>query len=69
MADVPKDLLQEIKQLEEMLTVDTKKLKQITEHFQSELAKGLSVEGGSIVCHGNRPKLSQNKAADRLRSP
>ncbi|EMR67559.1 putative hexokinase protein [Eutypa lata UCREL1] len=48
MADVPKDLLQEIKKLEELLTVDTAKLKQMTKHFVSELDKGLSVEGGSI---------------------
>ena len=40
MADVPKDLLQEIKRLEELFTVDTKKLKGITEHFISELEKG-----------------------------
>jgi len=48
MADVPKDLLQEIKELEQLFTVDQVKLKQITEHFVHELAKGLSVEGGSI---------------------
>lgn len=48
MADVPKDLMQEIKRLEEMFAVDTAKLKSITEHFVKELAKGLSVEGGSI---------------------
>ena len=48
MADVPKDLLQEIKRLEEMFTVDTQKLKQITEHFVAELTKGLTREGGSI---------------------
>jgi hexokinase len=41
MADVPKDLLQEIKKLEELFSVDTTKLKQITDHFISELAKGL----------------------------
>ena len=40
MADVPKDLLAEIKHLEEIFTVDTAKLKSITEHFVSELAKG-----------------------------
>jgi hexokinase len=40
MADVPKDLLQEIKRLEELFTVDTAKLKSITEHFIKELAKG-----------------------------
>lgn len=40
MADVPKDLLQEIKKLEQQFTVDTTKLKQITDHFVSELEKG-----------------------------
>lgn len=39
-ADVPKNLLKEIKQLEELLTVDTAKLKEITEHFVNELTKG-----------------------------
>ncbi|KAI5466112.1 hexokinase [Mariannaea sp. PMI_226] len=48
MADVPKDLVDEIHKLEAMFTVDTTKLKEITDHFVSELAKGLSVEGGSI---------------------
>ena len=48
MADVPKDLLGEIKQLEEAFTTDTAKLKAITKHFVSELEKGLTVEGGSI---------------------
>lgn len=49
LADVPKDLLKEIEQLERLLTVDSAKLKQITDHFVKELEKGLSVEGGSIV--------------------
>lgn len=40
MADVPKDLLQEIQRLEELFTVDQTKLKAITKHFVSELAKG-----------------------------
>jgi hexokinase len=40
MADVPRDLLHEIKRLEEMFTVDQTKLKAITKHFVSELAKG-----------------------------
>lgn len=48
MADMPKDLLQEIKRLEDLFIVDTAKLKAITDHFVSELAKGLSKEGGSI---------------------
>lgn len=41
MADVPKDLLQEIKKLEEAFTVDTATLKKITDHFVSELEKGM----------------------------
>lgn len=48
LVDVPKDLLKEIEQLERLFTVDTAKLKQITDHFVNELEKGLSVEGGSI---------------------
>lgn len=40
MADVPKDLLQEIKRLEDLFTVDATKLKAVTKHFVSELAKG-----------------------------
>ncbi|KAF7558315.1 hypothetical protein G7046_g5834 [Stylonectria norvegica] len=48
MADVPKDLIAEIKKLEALFTVKTDKLKEITDHFVTELAKGLSVEGGSI---------------------
>lgn len=38
--DVAKDLVTEIEQLEQMFTVDTAKLKEITDHFVSELAKG-----------------------------
>ena len=48
MAQVPHDIQQEIKRLEELFTIDTAKLKAITDHFISELAKGLSKEGGSI---------------------
>ncbi|KOS16926.1 Hexokinase [Escovopsis weberi] len=46
--DIPKDLLNEVKALEDMFIVPAAKLKEITDHFVSELAKGLSVEGGSI---------------------
>ena len=42
MADVPKDLLQEIKKLEEQFSIDSATLKKITDHFVSELTKGLS---------------------------
>lgn len=41
MADVPKNYLEQIKQLEKQFTVDTQKLKQITDHFVSELTKGI----------------------------
>jgi hexokinase len=47
-AEIPKDLLEQIRQLEKDFTVPIEKLKQITDHFVSELTKGLSVEGGSI---------------------
>lgn len=40
LADVSKDLLDEIKRLEELFTIDTAKLKEITAHFEKELAKG-----------------------------
>jgi len=40
MADVPKDLLQEIKRLEDLFSVDKAKLKGITDHFVKELEKG-----------------------------
>lgn len=48
MADVPRDLLDEIKRLEDMFTIPTDKLKAITNHFVGELTKGLTKEGGSI---------------------
>ncbi|KEY64936.1 hypothetical protein S7711_08935 [Stachybotrys chartarum IBT 7711] len=47
-ADVPKDLLEQVRRLEELFTVPAEKLKEITNHFVSELTKGLTVEGGSI---------------------
>ena len=47
--DLPKDLAEQIKRLEDMFTVPKEKLKQITDHFVKELTKGLTVEGGSIV--------------------
>ena len=46
---MPNALLEEVKRLENELTVDTATLKKITNHFVTELAKGLTVEGGSIV--------------------
>lgn len=40
MADVPKDILEQIKGLERLFTVDQSKLKEITDHFVKELTKG-----------------------------
>jgi hexokinase len=51
MADMPQDLKSQIEKLEEQFVVDTSKLKAISDHFVGELVKGLSKEGGSIVCH------------------
>ncbi|KAJ4296125.1 hexokinase [Collariella sp. IMI 366227] len=48
LVDAPKDLLTEIKHLEEQFTIGTAKLKEITDHFVNELEKGLSRKGGSI---------------------
>lgn len=46
------DALQdEFTQLRELFTVDSAKLKQITDHFVHELEIGLSGQGGDIVCH------------------
>jgi hypothetical protein len=42
MADVPKDLLTEIKKLEELFMVDTALMKKISAHFITELDKGES---------------------------
>ena len=45
MADVPKDLLAQIKELERTFLVDGEKLKEITNHFVSELERGMDLEG------------------------
>ena len=42
MADVPDDLLEQIKYLEGVFTVDQAKLKEVTNHFVKELEKGKS---------------------------
>lgn len=47
-SDVPQQLLEEIKVLEDILTVPASKLQSITEHFITELDKGLSKQGGNI---------------------
>lgn len=40
MHDLPQNLLQQIKDFEDMFTVDRAKLKQIVNHFVKELEKG-----------------------------
>jgi hexokinase len=52
---MPSDLKAQIDKLEEIFTVSTTKLKEISDHFVSELQRGLSKEGGTIVgCIGHR---------------
>lgn len=43
MAHVPGSLLEVIKELEDIFTVDQQKLKKITDHFVKELEKGISL--------------------------
>jgi hypothetical protein len=52
--DIPKDLLEQIQYLEELFTVDTKKLKEISNHFVSELAKGGFVMSSSFFWGSSR---------------
>ncbi|PWY92934.1 hypothetical protein BO70DRAFT_384286 [Aspergillus heteromorphus CBS 117.55] len=47
-ADIPQDLLKQIKDFEDEFTVNSATLKKVVDHFVSELEKGLSVEGGNI---------------------
>lgn len=46
---MPTDLKTQIDKLEELFLVPTAKLKEISDHFVSELKRGLSKEGGTIV--------------------
>lgn len=48
MANVPKNLLEEIANLENLFIVSPQKLKEITDHFIGELEKGLSKDGANI---------------------
>ena len=48
MADVPQSLVEEIATLERLFTVNTEKLKQITEHLVGELQKGLDRNGANV---------------------
>lgn len=41
MTDIPKSLLDQIKEFEDVFTVDRQKLKDIVAHFIKELEKGI----------------------------
>jgi hexokinase len=47
--DLPQNLQHQIQEYEETFTVSTETLKKVVDHFEKELEKGLSVEGGNIV--------------------
>ena len=49
MADVPKNLQDEIKNLEDQFIVPAEKLIEITDHFVGELTRGLTEEGLSLI--------------------
>jgi hexokinase len=49
MADVPKDLLNQIKEFEDVFTVDQQKLKEVVAHFVKELEKGASLPIGGLT--------------------
>lgn len=48
MADIPRDLLTALGEIEDRFTADTPTLRKIVDHFIEELNKGLSKEGGNI---------------------
>lgn len=48
MADIPKDLLTALGEIEDRFTADTPTLKKVVAHFITELDKGLSKKGGNI---------------------
>lgn len=53
MQDLPQNLLQQIKDFEDMFTVDRAKLKQIVNHFVKELEKGMflsKITGTEPLC-------------------
>lgn len=51
--DFPQDLLEQVKKLEDLFTVDTQTLKKISDHFVSELAKGKVLEQVDIKSLSN----------------
>ena len=63
MADVPKDLLEQIKELERLFTVDQAKLIEVTDHFVKELEKGKSSKAFGRDFHLIRGQVSLWRAA------
>lgn len=61
MADVPKDLLATITKLQEQFKVPTEKLKEITEHFVSELEKGENSSKRTILTALTKTKVYRLK--------
>lgn len=61
MADVPKDLLATITKLQEQFKVPTEKLKEITEHFVSELEKGENSTKRTILTALTKTKVYRLK--------
>ena len=59
LADAPKDLLNEIKQLEKLFSIDTAKLKEITERFVNELTKGTCTL--TAPANGQRWQLTESR--------
>jgi hexokinase len=57
MADVPKDLLDEINKLEDLFIVDAQKLKEVTDQFVSELERGLGQNDATIVRRCYPPRI------------
>lgn len=62
MADVPEDLLEQINELERLFRVDQQKLKDITEHFVKELAKGMLYTTATTRINFNIMQASRSKA-------
>lgn len=48
MADLPQNLQEQIKEFEEIFTVDTAVLKKVVDHFVKELEKGVYFHSGQV---------------------
>lgn len=56
--DIPKELFEQIKFLEDLFTVEPKKLKEITDHFITELDKGMNSYLMYLISEANSCKVS-----------